>query len=379
MANKPTYDIAIVGGGLAGLCLSIQAAAKGYSVVLLEKEQYPFHRVCGEYISNESRPFLERLGVPLTDWHLPEINTLHASDVHGNVSKFSLPLGGFGVSRFKLDYCLYEIALQNGVDVLTGWKTNDIYYSENCCTVTGINNTIKATVGVGCFGKRSNIDLKWERSFISKKSKGLNNYIGIKYHIKHPHEENVIALHNFKNGYCGISKIEDDKYCLCYLTTATNLRSHGHSIKQMEEELLYKNPFLKSIFSTATFLYDKPIAISQVSFSRKEQVENHILLAGDAAGMITPLCGNGMSMAMHGSKIAFDVINAFLAGKTDRSTMEVRYRSEWKNLFSSRLWMGRMVQQLFGGNQSTSLFFKAMSSFPSLATQLIKATHGSPF
>ena len=35
------YDVVIVGGGLAGLALSIQLAKKGYKIVVLEKEQYP--------------------------------------------------------------------------------------------------------------------------------------------------------------------------------------------------------------------------------------------------------------------------------------------------------------------------------------------------
>ncbi|HEX6170294.1 MAG TPA: FAD-binding protein, partial [Chitinophagaceae bacterium] len=65
MQDDTTYDLAIAGGGLAGLALSIQIAKAGYSVVLFEKEQYPFHRVCGEYISLESWNFLHHLGVDL--------------------------------------------------------------------------------------------------------------------------------------------------------------------------------------------------------------------------------------------------------------------------------------------------------------------------
>ena len=53
------YDIGIVGGGLAGLCLALLSVDAGYSVVLFEKEQYPFNKVCGEYISLESWNFLE--------------------------------------------------------------------------------------------------------------------------------------------------------------------------------------------------------------------------------------------------------------------------------------------------------------------------------
>ena len=60
-------DLAVIGGGLAGLSLSIQLARAGYRVALYEKENYPFHRVCGEYISMESWPFLKELGIPLDD------------------------------------------------------------------------------------------------------------------------------------------------------------------------------------------------------------------------------------------------------------------------------------------------------------------------
>ena len=57
MYNNEDYDIAVIGGGLAGLSLSIQSAEAGYKTILFEKEHYPFHKVCGEYISNESYEF----------------------------------------------------------------------------------------------------------------------------------------------------------------------------------------------------------------------------------------------------------------------------------------------------------------------------------
>ena len=70
------YDCAIIGGGLAGLTLSIQLAQKGHQVILFEKNKYPFHKVCGEYISLESWDFLNSLGLPLAELSLPIINTI---------------------------------------------------------------------------------------------------------------------------------------------------------------------------------------------------------------------------------------------------------------------------------------------------------------
>jgi flavin-dependent dehydrogenase len=57
-------------------------------------------------------------------------------------------------------------------------------------------------------------------------------------------------------------------------------------------------------------------------------VQDHVLMLGDAAGMITPLCGNGMSMAMHSAKLAFTEINNFLQQKISRNEMEKNYSIE---------------------------------------------------
>jgi len=99
MDNAKKYDTCIIGGGLAGLALSIQLAKFGHSVALFEKEQFPFHRVCGEYISLESWNFLEELGLPLSDLKLPVITKLVVTAPNGNRLQQVLPLGGFGISR----------------------------------------------------------------------------------------------------------------------------------------------------------------------------------------------------------------------------------------------------------------------------------------
>ena len=234
-------------------------------------------------------------------------------------------------------------------------------------------------VTAGAFGKRSNLDIKWNRDFIIQKPDKLSNYIGVKYHIKYPFPKENIALHNFYNGYCGISNIEENKCCFCYLTTASNLAENNNSVVQMEKNVLWKNPVLRETFNNSKFLYNEPLVISQISFSKKNQVENHVLMIGDSAGLITPLCGNGMSMAMHAGKLAFKNIHAFLAQQIDRPQMEKRYAKQWQQQFNKRLFIGRMVQRLFGNNTTTSVFLKMMHKMPWLAGKLIRSTHGKPF
>lgn len=378
MSNSTTYDVIIVGGGLAGLAASILLARRKYNVLLLEKEYYPKHKVCGEYISMESKPFLQSLGVSVDD-SLPVINKLQVTDTKGNELNASLPQGGFGISRYMLDAQLATIAEKAGVTLLTRTRADSISYTADQFTVTAGGNTYTAKLACGTWGKRSNMDVKWQRSFLKEKNNALSNYVGIKYHISHPLPRDVVSLHNFTNGYCGISPIEDDKYCLCYLTTAANLHSNGNDIKKMEQQVLMKNPLLEEVFNNAVFHYDTPLAISQVSFEQKEQVYDHVLLLGDAAGMITPLCGNGMSMALHAAKLADGIIDSFLKGRSTRLQMEQDYTRAWKQVFSRRLTLGRVVQNNFGRDMVTSLFIKTAKAIPYLQKVLINGTSGKPF
>ena len=379
MQDDITYDLAIVGGGLAGLALSIQIAREGYRVILFEKEQYPFHRVCGEYISLESWDFLQRLGVDLDSLDVARIKRLSVSAINGSSFEQELPLGGFGVSRYKLDHTLVEIAKLSGVIVYEQTRVNDIQFSEGYFHIESSKGNFKARVAAGCYGKRSNLDVKWKRPFIVAKRNKLNNYIGIKYHVRYNFPNDLIALHNFKKGYCGISKVENDQYCLCYLTTADNLQSSSNDIKKMEQTILSANPQLKKIFSECEMIRQEPVIISQISFDRKELIEDHVLMIGDAAGMITPLCGNGMSMALHASKIAAEKIQTFLKGTISRELMEQNYSAEWKENFESRLQTGRMLQRLLTNAWLTTLMIRIGRSFPVLIKALIKKTHGSSF
>ena len=211
-----------------------------------------------------------------------------------------------------------------------------------------------------------------------KKNK-LNNYIGVKYHIRYNFPNDLIALHNFKKGYCGISKIENEQYCFCYLTVADNLQNSGNDINKMEQTVLSANPHLKKIFDECEMQWKEPVVISQISFDKKNLIEDHVLMIGDAAGMITPLCGNGMSMALHASKIAAGQIRDFLQGVITRELMEKNYVTNWNKFFAARLRTGRILQRLFTNQKLTNLLLTIGKDFPSFIRALIKQTHGRPF
>lgn len=350
-------QISVIGGGLAGLISAILLARKGFRLVLYEKKKYPFHRVCGEYISNETLPFLTANGLFPGEFKPENISRLQLTSVNGKDAELPLDLGGFGISRYSYDYFLYKKAVEAGVNVIHEWV-------ENIESLPGIV--------IGAFGKRSKLDYNMQRDFIQKRSP----YVGVKYHVRIDHPHGLIALHNFKDGYCGISNVENGRTNLCYLTHRDNMRRHGN-IRRMEEEVLFRNPFIKSIFEKAEFLFDKPEVINEITFEKKRLIENGVLMVGDAAGMITPLCGNGMAMAIHSAKIVSELIEQHLRGRIDRKEMCRGYVDAWHEQFAKRLWTGRQVQRLFGSEGASNFAVNLARHVKPVADFLIRQTHGT--
>jgi menaquinone-9 beta-reductase len=377
------YDVAIIGGGLAGLSSAIELRMAGYNIILFEQEKYPFHKVCGEYISHESLHYLEHLGIPISQMKVPFIDNLVLTAPNGRSFSTALPLGGFGISRYELDNTLAKRAKKLGVVVLEETKVEKVDFNEHF--TIHINSRIpnlsfvKAKVCCAAWGKKSNIDRKWNRTFLSKNSKRLNNYIAVKYHIRSNWPEGTIGLHNFRDGYCGISNIENGLTCLCYMTTAGNLKISNNNIEQLEESILMRNPHLKNIFNSCTRIKEFPITISQINFLSKTKIENHAIMIGDTGGLITPLCGNGMSIALHSAKIASQLVILFLMGKITRSDLEKQYSREWDLHFSKRLQRGRQLQWFFGKEWLSNSFVSFFRVFPFLAKRVIRMTHGKLF
>lgn len=365
------YDCAIVGGGLAGLALSIQLAKQGFNVLLFEKNKYPFHKVCGEYISMESWNFLIQLGVDLNSLNVPKINKLNVSAHNGYTVSAPLKMGGFGISRYVLDNCLFDIAKRCGVTILENCKVTNVLESDDLCEIITTNGSYFAKLACGSFGKI-------HPHFIERKQQNdEQNYVAVKYHIQVPFDRNLIALHNFKDGYCGISMINETDSCLCYLTTSKQLQENGNDIKRLEENVLMRNPHLKKIFSEATFLYSKPLAISNISFKKKECYQNGLIMLGDAAGTIAPLCGNGMSMALRSSKILAKYISHHLKNEISKKELIDSYQYEWNHNFKTRIKVGYRLQKLFGKKATTIFSLHVLRLFPKLFQKVISLTHGN--
>lgn len=201
-----TNEISIIGGGLAGLTAAIDLLNRNFKVVVFEKNDYPKHKVCGEFISNEVLPYLEKLGINIESLQPAHIYKTELSTHSGKKIKAKLPLGSFGVSRYKLDVYLANKVIELGGEIVFETvKTVD--FSEDVFTISTQSGAIfQSKVALGAFGKRSNLDIELNRNFIQQKSP----WLGVKAHYSGDFPNDLVGLHNFEGGYCGISKVEDN-------------------------------------------------------------------------------------------------------------------------------------------------------------------------
>jgi flavin-dependent dehydrogenase len=151
----------------------------------------------------------------------------------------------------------------------------------------------------------------------------------------------------------------------------TKRSSFSKTNRQKGSQIQLKT-FLKSIWRNSDFLFEKPEVINEINFSPKQPVENHMLMVGDAAGLITPLCGNGMAIAIHTGKLAAEA----LIGHSRREHIEQFYKQQWNTNFKQRLWVGRNVQRLFGAKGVSEFSVGLIKSSPFIANQIMKRTHG---
>uniref|UniRef100_UPI00404AD0DA NAD(P)/FAD-dependent oxidoreductase n=1 Tax=Flavobacterium sp. TaxID=239 RepID=UPI00404AD0DA len=368
-----TNEICIIGGGLAGLTAAIDLLNRNFKVIIFEKNEFPKHKVCGEFISNEVLPYLKNLRLDITSLQPTIINKTQLSTHSGKTITSILPLGGFGISRYNLDNYLYNKVLQLGGNVIKDSVISIDYSSDSFTIVTQTNKIYTSKVVLGAFGKRSNLDVQLKRKFIQQKSP----WLAVKAHYTGKFPNNLVGLHNFEGGYCGISKVEKEAINICYLVRYESFKKYKN-IDDFQEKVMFKNKNIEKILKESTLLFENPLTISQISFESKPKVENHILMLGDAAGLIHPLCGNGMAMAIHSAKIASNLVDNFLKNKISRVEMNNNYQLIWNKTFKKRLDFGKFLSKVLLNQYLSKITMNLLLIFPFCLPIIIKKTHGKP-
>lgn len=373
MPRNGIYDCAVIGGGLAGLSLSILLARAGKQVILFEQRSFPFAKVAGGYFSKEGIPFLASLGIDLQSRGLPAIERMIMSSPNGQSIDVRLDVGGVGIERAAIDEELYYIALQAGVTVRTGVRVPGVQFDGALFHLDTGPERVQARLAAGAFGRSSHMDKALGRDYKERDEQRL--FVAVEHHVRIPFDARFVEIHTFPGGYCGISAYGEGLVNLSYTTRAATLKAYG-GIEGLEQNLLAGHRYLGRYFREGVFPDARPQTISHVYFRIKEPVHRHMLMVGDAGGTIAPISGNGMSIALHSARLAVAAMLDFLDGKLLRPEMESEYGRAYHSHFGRRIRVSRRLTQLLIRPGLTNAAFPFFRHFPFLVDYVSRQIHG---
>ncbi|MGK2858012.1 MAG: NAD(P)/FAD-dependent oxidoreductase [Thermoanaerobaculia bacterium] len=339
-------DLLIIGGGPAGATLASMAARHGVSVVVLERDSFPRDKVCGEFLSWDAFPILERIGAMDAIARCTPARITRALLVTPRrVTESPLPQPAYGISRMKLDEILLRNATAAGAFAAEECVVESLERSNAGHAVVvrprgGEPLRIEAKLTVGAWGRWGRLDLNLGRKFTSDRRQ---RHIGFKRHyaagLTAP---DVIELHPFAGGYLGAQPIEGSRSNLCGLVHQSEISSLKGGWPRFTENLAASSTSLHALFAAAEPLQDEFLSSDPVIFRAKEPVHEGAILIGDSAGLIDPLTGNGMAMAIQSAALAAPFALAILGG-ADRMTLLSAYARAHRELFAARLRWSRLA------------------------------------
>jgi flavin-dependent dehydrogenase len=323
-------DVAIVGAGPAGSTLAALLAGHGMSVALIDRDAFPRDKLCGEFLSYDALPVAELLNVDLSA--APAITRCRVVG-RKRTYEFDFPHAARGVSRLFLDEALHRRAVAAGATAITSPATH--VSRERVITEQG---QIAARVVVGAWGRWGRFDQQLGRQFARDRA---HRNFGFKRHYRGVRSD-TIELYSFRRGYLGVSNIEGGLTNICGLVHATRLAGLKGRWDAFVDEIRAEEPRLEEMYARHEPAQEGFLSSEPVIFRGRSAVVDGIFMIGDASGIVDPLTGNGMAMAMQSALIAAPFIMRALS---DRGA-EDAYRARHEEFFLPRIAWSRRVAYL---------------------------------
>jgi menaquinone-9 beta-reductase len=366
-------DVVVVGAGMAGCSAAIHLARRGARVWLFERAAEPRDKLCGEFLSPETHGLFQRLGVDgaVRSSGATSIRSVTVTGATGASLSAALPGEALGLSRIVLDELLVRQAERAGASVRAATAVTGIQGSLGSgFAVHAGGLTVRARTVVAATGRTSPL----ERKVVRAPRRQMVRRVAFKAHYAGLDLGDRIEVHAFPGGYCGISPIEGQRTNVCWVADERVLRDAGNRPELMLEWMMDVNRALGARLGNATRLSGRFLATSPVPFGRRVLLHDDVLLAGDAAGMIAPICGDGMAMALRAGEMAAGCIGAFLAGEMTAEDLRCAYPACWRREFRVRLAVGRLLHESLRSPFMPALTFPVLARLPALTTFLIRAS-----
>lgn len=277
----------IVGAGVGGLAAALRLSELGLFSTVLEANQEPIQKVCGEFLSPECLPLLERWGVH------PARLISKAHYIAGSQElKFSLPAQAGTLSRPHCERQMGQEAKRRGVDLRYGTSVCSIQSIEGGNYVLALSSgellqTDRLLIASGRFSKG------FEASTSSVYLPPMR-YVGIKAHFTGIDLTGTLEMHLLSDAYLGICPIEQGRVNVACLAR----KRADLDPEELWSVLMQQAGSLRARFMGAERVIDW-VRTEVPGFGlRKVRVYPNVYYLGDAMGSIAPVSGEGLAMAM---------------------------------------------------------------------------------
>lgn len=349
------YDLIVAGAGPAGSACAITAACAGARVLLLEKDCFPRHKVCGEFVSSESLGLLRGL---LGEKKLSSHTPVNSARFFVDSKCLTLPVSpaAQSIPRYELDEALFQAALSAGATTLEGNAIHEVSRKDVFLIKTEEHAfTAKAVVNAtGRWSKLTQFDVV-----------GKEKWLGLKAHFSEPSPPSSVDLYFFPGGYCGVTPVDAYSVNACAMVRADVARSLNEVFVQ-ELELRRRSQNWRPLFPAVT--------TSPLYFREPETEADGMMLAGDAAGFIDPFAGDGISLALQSGVLAAKTIDPFLAGKYSWEQALREYRSAYSRRFVPAFRNAARLRSAFAAPKWARNTVFALAGIPSVGRMLMRRT-----
>ena len=305
--------VTVIGAGPSGSAAAITALQAGSAVRIYEKSKYPRHKVCGEFLSPEVLPILEKLGVAVWLQSLKPHQFRNVVLHFPRSSKsFRLPGGSCGVSRHVLDATLYERACGLGALEVREVATPPFATSGPIVVATGRAE------------KENGPTDKARRLF------------GFKAHFQGPVNDDV-ELFFFPGGYVGVNQVEGQVTNVCGLATAALLGKFNYKVDELLHQHIGLRRRIEPLRRAIDWLHTGPLTFRH---RFRETHDPSLYPAGDALSFVEPFAGTGILAAL---VTGISAAQSGIAGMTvDQHVRHCQQRLE--RAFRVSTWLRRVIE-----------------------------------
>jgi geranylgeranyl reductase family protein len=316
----PDYDAIIVGGGPAGSSAAISLSQAGARVLLLEEKRMPRGKLCGEFITPECFPTLERLGVMnrmLTAGaqKIARVSLVASSGkcVQTHISGMSNDAPcAISLSRARFDQILFDRAGETGAECLEAVAVKQCLFDrdaprgvEAMLLRSGKRVSFLAPLIIDASGRNSRLTIGKQERVVGRRGSRL---YALKAHLKDVEAlDNEVELFFFPQGYGGLARVEDDLVNLCFIVDERTLKSSAGDPSRVIEASLMNNSVARERLGGSEVV-GKWYSAGPLAFGEKRLARNGIIAIGDASGMIDPFTGTGIQIALRTGEMAAEAI-----------------------------------------------------------------------